>query len=146
MFGTTAWRMVHVTFEFSSWTIDGDNKSVPNQSSCVQIFINTGQASNCQAVLGRRYMVSQTPRRISLRVPGPNPWKEMEERNQFLIEMYNVGMGLQGFNTMISYLAHITICIKGLNWNLPKEIAHVRNIPNISDGSDSESSESALMV
>lgn len=103
MFDGSPWRLLSVYAE--AVVITTACATAPQKSSqpvFVQVSLNTAQTDNVEAVVSRRWLTTMAQSRSRrLVVPGPNPWKEDEDRSQALIVIENLTFGT-GCNTTVA--------------------------------------------
>lgn len=63
------------------------------QPSLVQLRLNDAKSTNVESIKSVRFLVAAEPRRRTIRMPAPNPWKEDEERSQAIVSVDNLSFG-----------------------------------------------------
>lgn len=103
IFVGSPWRLLSVFAE--AVVITTACATAPQKASqpvFLQVSLNTAQTDNVEAVVSRRWLTTMAQSRSRrLVVPGPNPWKEDEDRSQALIAVENLTFGT-GCNTTVA--------------------------------------------
>lgn len=73
-----------------------------------QVRLHSAATANVEAVVSKRFMVGIIPRKFSLRMPQPNPWKEDEDRGQALIGFDNCNLS-DGIATVLQYYFEVVL-------------------------------------
>lgn len=98
-FAGAPWRLSHLRGEV---VLTGTTRDSGVGGALVQVRLHSAATSNVEAVVSKRFLVGIIPRRYSLRMPQPNPWKEDEDRDQALIGFDNCQLS-DGIQTVVQF-------------------------------------------
>lgn len=97
------WRLVSIQFTATNTSFKADD-SVSFEPSILQTNLDSGQTANIEGMASARTMVTHVQRRVSLRMPQPNPWKEDEERKQDIINFQHFKYGQSQIKNSVVYI------------------------------------------
>lgn len=98
-FAGAPWRLLSVAGEVM---LVNTTRESGVGGALAQVRLHSAATSNVEAVVSKRFLVSVIPRKFSLRMPRPNPWKEDEDRGQALIGFDNCQLN-DGIATVLQY-------------------------------------------